>query len=169
MHRTMRSLLAISLTLVAVLATGQFFQVSAKQAKILEFDTMVGVSQAFTGAQNPIRGVNGGGLPWDIGAARGELTAGGHLEVDVRGLVFAAGPNIGKNTVASFRAIVSCLRDDGSLTNITTDTFPATQGPASEGGGNAHIETDLTLPQLCLAPIIFVTSPGGAWFAVTGG
>lgn len=48
-----------------------------------------------------------------------------------------------------------------------TDAFPATQGFASEGGGNAKIEADLALPQPCLAPIIFVTSPGGAWFAVT--
>jgi hypothetical protein len=27
----------------------------------------------------------------------------------------------------------------------------------------------LELPSPCLAPIVFVTSPGGAWFAVTGG
>lgn len=33
---------------------------------ILEFDTMVGVSGPFVGSSNPIRGINGGGLPWDI-------------------------------------------------------------------------------------------------------
>ena len=74
----------------------------------------------------------------------------------------------GKNTVASFRAIVSCLQADGSITNEMTDAFPATQGLASEGGGNAKIEANLALPPSCLAPIVFVTSPGGAWFAVTG-
>jgi hypothetical protein len=36
------------------------------------------------------------------------------------------------------------------------------------GGGNAEIEAQLTLPQPCIAPLIFVTSPGGAWFAATG-
>jgi len=141
---------------------------SAKEPKILEFDTMVGVPQALTGTQNPIRGINGGGLPWAIGSAKGELTAGGHLEIKVKGLVFAAGPNTGSNTVASFRAIVSCLGGDGSVVNVTTDPFPATTGPASAGGGNAKIEANVSLPQPCIAPIIFVTSPGGAWFAATG-
>jgi hypothetical protein len=98
----------------------------------------------------------------------GELKANGHLEIEVQGLVLAAGANTGSNPIASFRAIVSCLTSDGSVKNITTDTFPATTGPASAGGGNAEIEADLDLPQPCIAPIIFVTSPGGSWFATTG-
>jgi len=134
----------------------------------MEFDTMVGVPQALTGAQNPIRGINGGGVSWTIGSAKGELKAGGRLEIKVQGLVFAAGPNTGSNTVTTFRATVSCLTGDGGIQNVTTDPFPATTGPASSGGGNAKIEADLSLPQPCIAPIIFVTSPGGAWFAATG-
>jgi hypothetical protein len=35
--------------------------------------------------------------------------------------------------------------------------------------GNAKVEAQLTLPQPCIAPIVFVTSAGGAWFAATGG
>ncbi len=42
---------------------------AAKDPKILEFDTMVGLPPAFTGAQNPIRGINGGGLPWTLTSA----------------------------------------------------------------------------------------------------
>lgn len=160
---------AIASVVVAAFALGASFPVSAKEAKILEFDNMVGVPQALTGSQSPIRGVNGGGLPWTIGSAHGELSQSGHLEIDVRGLVFAAGPNVGKNTVPNFRGLVSCLQSDGSVSNVSTDLFPATLGAASEGGGNAHIEADLTLAHPCLAPIIFVTSPGGAWFAITGG
>jgi hypothetical protein len=34
--------------------------------------------------------------------------------------------------------------------------------------GNAKIEEELDLPDPCLAPIVFVTSPTGSWFAVTG-
>jgi hypothetical protein len=139
-----------------------------KIAKILEFDTMVGLPQALTGTSNPIRGINGGGLPWIVGGASGELKVDGHLEVAVSGLVFAAGPNAGSNTVTSFRAIVSCLGSDGSVVNVTTDPFSATTGPASTGGGTAEIEAHLVLPQPCIAPIIFITSPGGAWFATTG-
>lgn len=138
---------------------------------ILEFATMVGVPTALTGtaASADLRGVNGGGLPWTLSSANGELSKTGHLEVKVTGLVFAAGPNVGANTVSSFRGVVSCIDSSGSVHNVSTGTFPATVGLASAGGGNATIEADLSLPSPCLAPIVFVTSPGGSWFAVTGG
>jgi hypothetical protein len=136
--------------------------------EILEFDIMVGLPQAFTGTQNPIRGINGGGLPWKLSSASGELKDTGELEIKIRGLVFAAGPNTDANTVPAFRAIVSCLGGDGSVQNVMTDPFPATTGPASSGGGNAKIDTTVSLPQPCIAPLIFITSPNGAWFAVTG-
>ncbi len=168
----MKKLFLVTLAVTLLLSTfsfaGSISTASAKETKILEFDTMVGVPSALTGTKGPIRGINGGGVPWMIGSASGELTAGGHLEIEVQGLVFAAGPNIGSNTVTSFRAIVSCLTSDGSAQNILTDAFPATTGPASSGGGNAEIETDVSLPQTCIAPMIFVTSPGGSWFATIG-
>ena len=159
---------AIALALGAVFVGGGFSQAAAKEPKVLEFDSMAGLPSAFTGTQIPIRGINGGGLPWDIGPSFGELKADGTLEVSVHRLVFAAGPNVGRNTVASFRAIVSCLTSDGGVANMMTSPFPATLGAASAGGGNAEIEAMLTLPQPCIAPIVFVTSPGGAWFATTG-
>ncbi len=160
--------LAIALALAGVFAAGQFSQAQARESTILEFDTMVGIPQAFTGTQNPVRGVNGGGLPWMISSGRGELKANGELEIRVQGLVLAAGPNAGSNPIASFRATVSCLKSDATVENVTTAAFPATTGPATAGGGNASIEARLTLPQPCIAPIVFVTSPGGAWFATTG-
>jgi len=158
------------LMFVSAFFAGSVPTVNAKEAKMLEFDSMVGVPQALTGTQSqgPLRGISGGGLPWTIGSAKGELTVGGHLEVKVQGLVLAAGANAGSNPIASFRAIVSCLTSDGGFQNVQTDAFPATTGPASSGGGNAKIEADVSLPQPCIAPIIFVTSPGGAWFAATG-
>ena len=76
------------------------------------------------------------------------------------------------NTVAAFRAVVSCLTKDAggapATVNVATAPFPATTGPASTGGGNAKIEAWLNLPSPCIAPIVFVTSPGGNWFAATG-
>ncbi|RPJ25347.1 MAG: hypothetical protein EHM33_14835 [Chloroflexi bacterium] len=159
-------------TLSAILFVSAFFAspvstVEAKGSKIMEFE-MVAIPQAFTGNQNPIRDINGGGLPWTLRSASGELKTNGRLEIKVRGLVFAAGPNTGSNTLTSFRAVVSCLASDGSVQNIQTEEFPATTGPASSGGGNAKIETTVSLPQPCIAPIVFVTSSGGAWLAVTG-
>ena len=162
-------------TLSAILLLSALFAASAsiasaKGPKILKFDAMVGVPSGLTGAQSlvPLRGINGGGVPWKIAAGSGELRAGGHLEIDVQGLVFAAGPNVDTNTVTTFRGLVSCVTSDGSFRNILTDPFPATTGAASAGGGNATIEADLDLPQPCIAPIVFVTSPGGSWFAATG-
>jgi hypothetical protein len=163
--------LGLLLVLSMLLATGSGpTAVSAKVPKILEFDTMVGVPAGLTGAQSQgsLRGINGGGLPWAIGSAHGELTASGRLEITVQGLVLAAGANAGSNPIASFRAMVSCVRSDGSFENIPTDTFPATTGPATSGGGNASIETNVSLPSPCIAPIIFVTNAGGSWFAATG-
>lgn len=59
---------------------------------ILEFDTMVGVSGPFVGSSNPIRGINGGGLPWDIEEAKGRLRDDGRLKIEVTGLVLADHP-----------------------------------------------------------------------------
>jgi hypothetical protein len=162
-------------TLSSMLVLSMFFggavlSAGAKGPKVLKFDSMVGVPAGLTGAQSqlPLRGINGGGIPWTIGEAEGELRANGHLEVQVQGLVLAAGANAGSNPSATFRVLVSCITSAGAVQNILTDPFPATTGPASAGGGNAVIEADVTLPQPCIAPIIFVTSATGSWFASTG-
>ena len=163
-------LVTLSVMLFGALFVGTASPATAREPKLLEFDTMVGVPSTLTGSQASaaFRGINGGGLPWTLTSAKGELKASGKLELEVMGLVFAAGPNVGKNTVTSFRALVSCIRSDGTVQNILTDSFPATVGAAVDGGGNASIETMVSLPQPCFAPIVFVTSPGGNWFAVAG-
>jgi len=60
---------------------------SSSGKKVLQFQTMVGVTGPFVGATNPIRGVSGGGLPWQIENASGKLSSNGKLEVTVEGLV----------------------------------------------------------------------------------
>ena len=165
---------SISITLILALAS-LLVLLSASLAtarggpKMLEFQTMVGVSGVFKGADNAIRGVSGAGLAWTVASAKGEVTPAGHLELKVTGLVFAEGPNTGSNTVTTFRALVSCLNSSAQPINLSTGPFPATTGAASAGGGNAEVEADLAIPDPCIAPIVFVTSPGGAWFTVTGG
>lgn len=168
MKRNIYIAFAIALAVSSLFSSGQFSQATAREPKVLEFDTMVGIPQAFTGVQAPIRGINGGGLPWTVSSASGELKANGELEVSVQGLVLATGINAGSNPISTFRAAVSCLQSDGSTMNVFTDPYPATTGPATSGGGNAEIEAQLSLPQPCIAPIIFVTSPGRSWFASTG-
>ena len=140
---------------------------------------MTGVPRPYTGGTNAIRGVSGGGVPWVVYSAEGELTASGKLKVTVRGLVIDPNDAVaisrglaGTNPSPTFKAIVSCLSKDmaGNPTtvNVSTDAFSATTGLASAGGGNADIEAMVSLPMPCIAPIIFVTSGGGSWFAATG-
>ena len=169
----MKRLLSVSLSAFLLLSTffiGSATSAGAKGPKILKFDTMVGVPAGLTGTQSqvPLRGINGGGIPWTVADASGELRANGHLEISVQGLVLAAGANAGSNPVGTFRGLVSCVNSDETFTNIPTDPFPATTGPASAGGGNAEIVADIALPQPCIAPIIFVTNNNGAWFSATG-
>lgn len=135
---------------------------SADTATILKADTMAGVIAPYTGTANPIRGVNGGGLPWEISEAKVVLGADGRLEIKVEGLVLVA---TGQNPVATFRGIVSCQSIDAGaavVRNVMTDPVPATTT------GNAKIQATLDLPEPCFAPIVFVASGGGAWFSVTG-
>ena len=153
-----------------LLAVQASLAVAKGPSKILEWGTMVGVPAGLTGAQSqaPLRGINGGGIAWTLARGQGQLRVDGHLEVEVKGLVLAAGANAGSNPVATFRAMVSCVKSDGTFANILTDPFPATTGPASAGGGNAEFEGDVVLPSPCIAPIVFVTSATGSWFASTG-
>ena len=164
---------AFFLILSTFLFVGSATPVAAKDSVSLEFGSMVGVPRPYTGATNAIRGVPGGGLPWVIGFAQGELKTNGRLEITVRGLVID--PNdpaaitagvAGKNPIASFKALVSCLSKDAGgnpiTVNVSTNPFMAS------ATGNAQIEQTISLPKPCIAPIVFVTSPGGAWFASTG-
>jgi hypothetical protein len=148
--------------------------------KLIEFESMVGVPKAYTAPMNnPIRGINGGGLPWVVQEAEGSLSQTGEVRIKIKGLVFdPTDPTViarglaNTNPVAAFKAIVSCQSVDASgaatVVNVSTNPFPATVGLKSAGGGNSVISQTISLPKPCLAPIVFVTSPGGAWFAVIG-
>lgn len=165
------TVLAPFVGVVVLLALASASLVTAKApSKMLQWGTMVGVPAGLTGAQSqtPLRGISGGGIPWMLTRGQGTLSTTGQLKVEVEGLVLATGTSAGTNPISSFRALVSCVNGDGTFQNILTDAFPATTGPASAGGGDADIETNVTLPAPCIAPIVFVTSPTGAWFASTG-
>jgi hypothetical protein len=153
-------------------ALGVTAPASADPGTILKFDTMTPVTGPYVGTANPIRAVPGGGLPWIITAGTGSVKTDGHLLVHVRGLVLADQPPVptalqGTNPVPDFRAIVSCQSisagGTATITNVSTAQF------AASTAGNSDINATVSLPHPCIAPIVFVTSPGGAWFAATGG
>jgi hypothetical protein len=110
------AVLLAALTVLVGMQTGAVIAKNGNQTpKILEWQTMVGVPQALTGTQAPIRGISGGGLPWTLTSGRGELSTTGHLELSVEGLVLAGTLS---NPIAAFRATVSCLAADGSVQNV---------------------------------------------------
>ena len=143
---------------------------NADPGTVLSFDVMTPVTGPYVGAANPIRMVPGGGLPWMITAATGFLSRDGRLQIHVRGLVLADSPAVpanlrGTNPVPDFEAIVSCQTITGGMatvTNVMTGQFRASPR------GNANIRARVKLPEPCIAPVVFVASPGGAWFAATG-
>jgi len=132
---------------------------------VLEFDVMTPVIAPFTGTAHPIRGVNGGGVPWQIERGRGNLTSDGRLKIKVEGLVLVS---TGQNPIQMFRGVVNCLTTDSPEVGVNLVTAPV---PASMDG-DATIKANVELPEPCVAPIVFVTSgtgaPPGNWFAATG-
>ena len=92
--------------------------------------------------------------------------------IHVRGLVLAEQSPVpaalqGTNPIPDFKAIVSCqtigAAGSATITNVSTGQFPAS------ATGNADINARVTLPQPCIAPIVFVFgAPNVGWFAATG-
>jgi hypothetical protein len=173
--------LVAGITTLLVGATGSTLAVASTtphadqgSARLLQFDTMFADVPPFIGATGHIRGIDAAPLPWMIHAVHGELDANGRLVIDVDGLVLAdqapVPPSLqGTNPIPFFAGVVSCLTSvNGSVgrRNVITANFPA-----SMPGGFAHIHQVLTLPQPCVAPVVFVTSPGPTgevWFTVSG-
>ena len=143
----------------------------ADPGTILKFDVMAPVTGPYVGTMNPIRTVPGGGLPWMISSGTGSLTRDGHLKITVVGLVLADAAPVpaslrGTNPVPDFVGIVSCQAISASgkavVVNVKTGQFAASMA------GNATIKAKVKLPRPCIAPIVFVAAPTGAWFAATG-
>jgi hypothetical protein len=175
MKRSFVGLFSAVLAVSALSAPPSFAQqpATAPAPVALGFDTMAAVSGPYVGSANPIRDIPGGGLPWIISSATGELRSDGQLTVSVRGLVLAPAEPVpgnlqGTNPAPTFHAVVSCQSVDDSgapmLASVRTADVPASPS------GDADISDAVTLPQPCVAPIVFVSGGAGvgSWFAATG-
>jgi hypothetical protein len=127
-------------------------------ARILDA-TLAGIPASMVG--KTLDGVVGGGKAWRIDSGEAKLSVDGRLKVEVEGLVLVA---TGANPIATGRAIVSC----GDAMAAMSDPVPFSTN------GNAEVDTMVSLPASCLAPVIFfgtdnANAAGGVvWFAVTG-
>ena len=153
----------------AAFASGEGHPERTRQ--ILAFHTMYGVDGPFVGAANPIDGIPGDELPWEVKSVVGHLFSNGRLVIAVRGLVFKDDPSVppelrGKNDETEFRAAIGCLSEDGDQVvqrNVVTDGSPADED------GNSLIAAHVELPNPCVAPRVFILAGSeDKWFAVTG-
>jgi len=151
-----RLLLASTLTL-GLLAAGASTGLAKEGGNLIVFDSMTPVTGAAVGVPND-RGINGGGVAWAITSGTGTVSHKGAVDVTVTGLVIPSRGGI--NPVAAFKVIVSCVTPDG-VVNLSTATAPAS------AAGDSHITGTVDLPHPCQRPIVFVTSAGGAWFAMS--
>jgi hypothetical protein len=153
MSRLIRISLAIGAILV--LALGSVASATAGGPKLLDA-TMTGIPSGGL----VLQGLTGGGVAWTLEDGRAMLFTDGRLHVEVEGLVLAT---TGQNPIANGRAVVTCSSAPAASSPIV---------PFSVPGGDAEVNTRVTLPSPCLAPAVFFVGvlPNGAerWFAVTG-
>lgn len=134
---------------------------------LFRFNAMVG--NTLTGADGAIRGVNAGGAPWVVAEGAAKLKSDGKFQVEVEGLLLAAGP--AKGTVGPVTGVRASLTCDGANVVATTGVVPLS------AEGDASIKESITLPASCVAPIVLVrvgstaSNPGplmGPWIAASG-
>jgi hypothetical protein len=162
--------LVLGLAVLATLAVPALGLGGGDGRKVLDANVLAPVTEPYTGAANPIRGVAGGGLPWELKAGNADLRANGRLNLRVQGLVLARRAPVPANLqgtipFAQLGAVVSCqttTNGTATVANVATKLFDVT------ARGDGHLDTSVALPSPCFAPIVFVTAPTGAWFAITG-
>lgn len=114
-------------------------------------------------------GVVSGGAPWVIREGSASIHE-GKLEVEVSGLLLGAGapPNL-VGTVGPVQMVAASVVCGGSGGTVAATTNAVSLSSL----GDAHVESRITLPSPCLAPVVLVriANPGtqpGAFIAATG-
>lgn len=161
--------LLLGLAVLAALAVPALGLGGGDGRKVLDANVLAPVTEPYTGSL-AIRGVVGGGLPWILESGDANLRADGQLHVHVQGLLLARRAPVppdrqGTIPFTQLGAVVSCettSNGEATTANVSTQLFDVTLG------GDGHLDTTVALPSPCFAPIVFVTSPTGAWFAITG-
>ena len=156
MSRAIR--IAAALGLIGALVFGGTVAAMAGGQKVLD-DSMTGLPASMTG--QTFLGVKAGGLPWQLERGAAMVFADGRLQVQVTGLVLAAGSAKGTNPIPTGRALVSC----GGLVAAESSVVPFSKT------GDAMVNERVDLPSGCVAPTVFfagIVASGPVWFAVTG-
>lgn len=94
-----------------------------------------------------VGGIPSGGAPWGVSKAHVSLNAGGHLNLEVHGLILPSTGNAGP--VSQIIASLVCGGSGGTVV-ATTAAVPLSTS------GHAHLHEKITLPASCIAPVILV-------------
>lgn len=120
---------------------------------------VTGVGANNTVNLNVVRGVPPGN-PWRIAGLTAAVDSDGHIKVEGRGLLLAAGNGIGTNAGQTVHATLFC----GAANSATVHNSPAV---ALQDNGNFAIDgfLDSTLESPCVSPVLLIRNAGGVWFA----
>jgi hypothetical protein len=113
-----------------------------------------------TVSRNIVRGVTPAG-PWRIAALRAQIDTNGRIQVSGRGLLLAAGNNIGTN--ANQRVFATLICETAS----PVERSSALTGVPLARNGDFEIDDVLdSIPTSCPSPVLLIRSAGnGTWFA----
>ena len=103
-----------------------------------------------------IAGISGG-APWDVAAGASKIKANGDIKVEVAGLVLTT-PIIPADPVFPVLGVCGSLVCQKTGAGDPTNEQVATTGnfPLSPVTGNAKVVANITLPAVCVAPIVLL-------------
>jgi hypothetical protein len=112
-----------------------------------------------------IQGVPAGAVAWALSQGSTRVQADGRLTVNVDGLLITGTNTNLDGTTGPVNAVVASLACDGTVpTLVSTNPVPLSQD------GDARIDQRVTLPAVCLAPVVLVraNTSSGPWIAASG-
>ncbi|WP_330476516.1 hypothetical protein [Terrabacter sp. C0L_2] len=157
MHAISRTAAFLAGAVIGVSALAATSSASADSGGVPRSDILRAPLQGSQLSDPPLFGLVRGGAPWVISEGTARLRADGDLQVEVEGLII---PTRGDNPLATLSATVVCNGKDVMM------TAPVPFSAA----GDARIETRVSLPTRCLAPVVLLNplSNAGAYIAATG-
>ncbi|GGM97684.1 hypothetical protein GCM10009721_25760 [Terrabacter tumescens] len=157
MHAISRTAAFLAGAVIGVSALATTSSASADSGGVPRRDVLRAPLQGSQLSDPPLFGLVRGGAPWVISEGTARLRADGDLQVEVEGLII---PTRGDNPLATLSATVVCNGKDVMM------TAPVPFSAA----GDARIETRVSLPTRCLAPVVLLNplSNAGAYIAATG-
>ncbi len=138
---------------VTLLGTLLLVVVPAGSASAQTFESGVEGIQVAT---QTIAGI-AGGAPWDVAAGEARIRSNGDLKVEVEGLVLTT-PIIPADPVFPVLGVCGSLVCQKTGAGTPTNEQVATTGsfPLSPVTGNAEVDAGITLPAVCVAPIVLL-------------